>query len=844
MAIYVSKISGNFSSSTTWELVDSNSILLSATGNTIVTTSYVGSSTFTPGAVTVTGAGLMLTTRSASPTGTFDIQLYNATLAVQTNLVTINVSDLPSIPIANAVITYFRFSSPSLLSSTQSYQIRLRTSSSSQITCYRDGVVANWSRFITTSTTGNPTASDNIYVIGQYTGQGASSSVTVTMDNNTPVQYGSMIVGSKGICDWLTQSTTQLWLGGDAWQPTATSAQTSLLICDGVFQMGTSMSRIADSVTASLYINSTVINSSRILTNQNGTFRAAGKTFSNSWTTLTVDLSATGTTASVASTSGWSVGDEIVIAPTSRTTTQFERRGLSSISGTTIGFTASTFAHSGTGNFAGEVINLTRNCKIYGVSSTTRTYMVTNVVGSIIDIDSVEIIQFGTTNGAVYTFGNQVTPYFALVKNCSFRDGGVGIALTTSGNYSNVIIDNNVYHSTNASTPGNFISGAAPASVGISTNSYISNNVLVYAVGISSVGGIYIPNCIIDLENNRIAGYNTGGGGIVYGLSTYYLKTGKFNNNIVRSSGNGFVIAAIDTLDTGYHQTGNKSIRNVNYGFYLQPGVNSRIENLVAIGNSVANILIQNVQSQMDNLFINNAIVQGETSFTCPYGFYTIGVVPTSTAFQTNVTFNNCSFGTHSTSDIRFNTATNVVCNLIFNNSYFTSAIELSQPSFMSKGSRVSIQRANGVNGAHRTYFRDGLLTLDTSIYRSSTKSVRLAPTSASLSQSFGNKIIPVKASSTPTISVWVRKSATGSGDSSSYNGSQPRLWLKQNSALASFSNYDDIVLATASAANGTWEQLSATLPVVPYEDTAFEVYVDCNGTTGWVNIDDWRVSQ
>jgi len=843
MALYVSKTSGNFTSAGTWELVDSNSQLMSVTGSTLVTGVYVASSSFTPGAVTVTGIGLLLNNRATVPSGTFDVQLYNVTLATQTNIVTVNVSDISLITNSLTWI-YFRFSSGSLLSATQSYQVRTKTSTISQITLYRDATVGNWSRFITTSTTGNPTASDSLYVVGQYTGQGTSASVTVTMDNNTPVQYGPMSVGSKGIVDWATQSTTQLWLGGDLLQPTQTNQNISLYVNDGVFQMGTTTSRIADSVTASLYINAQVLNFGRIYLGYNGVFRASGKTFSNSWTTLSSDLSVSGTTASVASTSGWSVNDQIVIAPTSRTATQFDRRGLSSVSGTTIGFTASTNAHSGTGNFAGEVINLTRNCKIYSVSQTARPYLISAYAQTTIDIDSVEFIYFGTTNGAVYTGGNHPTPYFTTVKNCSFRDGGCAIFLQTTGSFSNTIIDNNVYHSSNSSTPYNFINANSPASVGISTNSYISNNVLVYSVG-AALGAINILNCIIDLENNRIAGYVPTNGGIVYGASNYYLKTGKFNNNVVRASGNGMIIAAIDTLDTGYHQTGNKSIRNLNYGFYLMPGVNSRVENLVAIGNSLANILFfYNVQSQMDNFFINNAIVNGETSFTSTYGIYSVGVLVTGIQFQANATFNNCSFGTHSTSDIRFNTATNMVCNLIFNNCYFGSAIELSQPSFMSKGSKVSIQRANGVNGAHRTYFRDGLLTLDTTINRSSTKSVRLAPTSAAYSQSFGNKIIPVKASSTPTISVWVRKSATGFGDSSTYNGSQPRLWLKQNSALASFSNYNDVVLATASAANGTWEQLSATLPVIPYEDTAFEVYVDCNGTTGWVNIDDWRVSQ
>jgi hypothetical protein len=160
----------------------------------------------------------------------------------------------------------------------------------------------------------------------------------------------------------------------------------------------------------------------------------------------------------------------------------------------------------------------------------------------------------------------------------------------------------------------------------------------------------------------------------------------------------------------------------------------------------------------------------------------------------------------------------------------------------MSSGSRVAFQRIDNTVGAHRTYYRNGLLSLDTTIFRSTTKSSKMTPSSATIYQQFGKKLIPVKANSTPTISVWVRKSVVGDG--SAYNGSQPRLWLTNNPAIALFPSYDDIILATASAANGTWEQLSATLPVVPYEDTAFEVYLDCSGTIGWVNVDDWRVSQ
>ena len=45
------------------------------------------------------------------------------------------------------------------------------------------------------------------------------------------------------------------------------------------------------------------------------------------------------------------------------------------------------------------------------------------------------------------------------------------------------------------------------------------------------------------------------------------------------------------------------------------------------------------------------------------------------------------------------------------------------------------------------------------------------------------------------------------------------------------------------TAAVGTWEQLTATIPYTAYSTGGFEIYVDCDGTAGWINVDDWSVS-
>jgi hypothetical protein len=59
---------------------------------------------------------------------------------------------------------------------------------------------------------------------------------------------------------------------------------------------------------------------------------------------------------------------------------------------------------------------------------------------------------------------------------------------------------------------------------------------------------------------------------------------------------------------------------------------------------------------------------------------------------------------------------------------------------------------------------------------------------------------------------------------------------LKANPAIGITT---DTVIATASAAAGSWGQISGTTAAAS-DDGVFEFVVDCDGTTGWTNVDDW----
>ena len=124
----------------------------------------------------------------------------------------------------------------------------------------------------------------------------------------------------------------------------------------------------------------------------------------------------------------------------------------------------------------------------------------------------------------------------------------------------------------------------------------------------------------------------------------------------------------------------------------------------------------------------------------------------------------------------------------------------------------------------------------DTTIFDVGPSPQRLVPSSTS--QKLWSTIfqVPITSGSVTSVSVRVRKSTAGDG--TAYTGNQPRLILRLNPTVGSSTYDNDIVCATASAAAGTWETLSYTLPVAVTDNVGMEFYTDCDGTTGWINID------
>jgi hypothetical protein len=237
--------------------------------------------------------------------------------------------------------------------------------------------------------------------------------------------------------------------------------------------------------------------------------------------------------------------------------------------------------------------------------------------------------------------------------------------------------------------------------------------------------------------------------------------------------------------------------------------------------------------------------LNGDTSFATTNGF----IPATAAGGIAGITiFDNCEFSTVSgiktahTIDIAH---TNLPCytQVILRNTKLGAATPVGAQAQLRFNGYVASTKHNQVAGDHRMWLRYGILSTDTIIFNTASPSMRIAPTSATMKLEsaplYQGLKVAVNNGGTVTVSVYTRRSSAGDG--AAYNGAQPRLIAKANPALgASFDS--DVVLDTHSAADGTWEQLSGTTPAVT-DNGVVECVVDCDGTVGWVNLDDWAVS-
>lgn len=862
MALLMAKASGNLTASTTWGVVDSTSHLNAENATEhVVTTAYSGtrSAAFTPGAIEIDGIAVKLSERLGT-TGTMSVQLEldSDNSAVAGTEVTINVADLPAAleTDLNGGWILFKLSAPVTLLAATAYQVAAKTSSATQVELWKDATSQNISRALRTTTEQAPVAGDDMIITGEKTGAGAETVLTVTMNETATTDYGtngtSLVTPGMAICD------------GGILRYGATAATNyyfklssqMIVYSGGELDIGTVATPIPRDSTAVLEFDPAA-DGDRVLTiRTGGTFIAQGLSRTSGKNVvsckLNTDEAAAQTTLGVDTDTGWLNGDEIVIASTTRTGSQTEKRTLSANANASDMTVSSglTNAHSGTSPTQAEVILLTRNVKIRSATSTIVTAIMCEE-GAVVDLDWVEMYYLGNAGSGQRGLELDTTTGSVNVDYCSIHDvedEGIYCDNTTQVS-TNIFINNTVLYNCNATE----ISNSATIRMGGSMS--VTNCILLLCYGGSADGVVAIVHAASSQYSNVIFTGNTiqpagtnAAFNIDAGISNGDITGFVFQNNVIHSGGgNGIGISSLSvtpsiTFANPLLFENTKIYRMTGSGISISQATAAKkisFATLELFGNTTNNIIVTGNNTL---LYLDTATLSGDSTFATTNG---INVQAYTFVYVSNSTLGVASgIKVAHTNDINVST-TLLYAGVLLHNTTCASTVELTGQSNMGDVPelnliRIGSQKHDQTAATHRSWVKNGMISTDATagLFRTATPSERLTPNSASLKLYSGIKKVAVASGATVTISCYVRESEAGDG--AAYNGARARLILKKNPAAGIAS---DTVIDTATAASdGAFEQLTGTTPSVS-DDAVLEFIVDVDGTTGWVNVDDWSAS-
>lgn len=831
MAQLYSNSTGNFTSAGTWSVVEPTTfqaaIATQEAASTATTTSFVGAVTFTGVSSTLDGIALKISTRSAAPTGTFMVRLAIAGVAVANTTVTVNVTDIP----LGISWTFFKFPSNVTLTGATAYSVQVVSSTNAQVTVFRKSATAgDWTFALRTTTTQAPGAGDSMIVGGEWDSAGVNSSWTVTMNNTAATQFGSGTTGTAAIeCN---SNSTFIWGTAATTSYVLNIAGALYLNNASTYSQGTSGTPIPSGSSGKL----TIVEASNVQfgieCRAGSNFNSGGNALTNNSALLAADASAAATSLTTNISTGWKNGDVIALASTTRTRTDAESKALTGdASGTTLAITALTNAHSGTSPTQGELLNITRNVSIAGTSTTLQAYI--NIAATaIVNLQATEFFNLGSATASKRGIDIATTTGSCTINNCSIHDFqvtssiGLNVAGAASNNYT---LTNNVIYNI--------------ASIGVSTvqttgTTYTLNQIIVIAAGTGAASDGF---SILDLGGTTISNLN---GNSCQGPGILMTDTTALSTNIFATI-SGLTSHSNSTFGLSFSGitgvTNNPLSTFSNLTLWRNNSVNLNIANSFAFiidtatifGALNSNINIGNTEG--DNIYLKNMTVNAGSTFVCP-----VGLTFSSDCHEVYV--DNSSFGattTHATGDIV--AVLNVFNRLITRNTTLSSPTIVASSTSLTEGSFISLAKLNGTPGNHKTFKKYGTITPDTVIFNSAGTSTRLTPNNALVNDKLQSTIgkFAVVSGQSATITVFVRKSVVGDG--TAYNGNQPRLMLRVDPACG-LTGDNDIVLATSTiAGNGAFEKITAVTPAIT-DNAAYQIYVDCDGTTGWVNIDDFSV--
>lgn len=832
MAVKLSRASGNWTNNSTWCTVDSTSYSNSESANTTLTTSYVASSGFTPGAITVDGIAVKLASRQGT-TGTISVHLAISGVEVSGTLVTIDVADLPACTSTdlNGGWQFFKFASSVTLLAATTYTVEAKTSSSSQVNLF-SASGSNWSRALVTSTTGAPAAGDDVIVCGEYVSSGSNSTITVTMDETATTDYGAastslvtpaIAVCGKGILSFGTSAATNYNL----------KVSGNLIVYSGAtFNIGSVGSEIPRDSTAVLNFDcATNVGFGMVIRNlatfnSQGLSRTAGKNVY--FCKLNTDESAGSTSLSVDTDTGWLDNDEIAVASTTRTYTDSEIGALngnaSSNTLTVDGFAGAggglVAVKSGTSPTQSEIILLTRNVRIQGASTTLQTYIDIKATATV-DCDWTEFKWMGSATANkrgidVLCTGTGSSNF----QYCSFRNFAVA-------SFFGFNIGNNSTSSTVYSNNVSYRVAANHLTIGSGATPVVENNIFMRN-DTSNVSIVSCGNSAFNFNNNTIV--SSRGSAFAMSSSTNAATWTITNLTIHSGDSTGLAVGSMrsGTID------GVKIWRQNSNGILFNAGLCDNVFKNFEIFGCNTNSITANVSSLFVNNRFENLVASGDSTFSTTN---CLNFSSTTATDYLELEFINCDFnpGTgikvaHTSSDLA---VANANFRFLFVNTRFGAPSDVAGYTSMNKSSFIASERHNQVAGAYKTWKRYGTMESETTTVHSGTKSMKVSPLilgSEKLETSgvYGGFQVAVESGNTVTPTVYVYEDG-------SYNGNRARLIVKRNDALGITS---DTVLDTATAASdGAWEALSGTTSAVT-EDGVLEFVVDCDGTAGNLFVD------
>jgi hypothetical protein len=833
MAMLISRATGNFTSSSTWGVADSatGSQLTNPTAMTATTASYVYSSTFT-GTNTKVCDGVVLFVRRVNTLGTFTVALSDDNGVTATRSVTVDAADLP----ASESWVFFKFASTLTLDGGTDYRVGVVSSSAGSVNVCRDATAGNWGRLISTTDTAAPAAGDTMLVVGEWTGSGASTAYAVTMDNTATTDFGTSAtsgtpaqtnpgtfsgiqIGQNGTLSWGTAATTNYYL----------KLSGNLVVWSGgTYNMGTVATPCPRDSTMYLQLDCAVNGDFGLVVmnlgvcNIQGQSRTSGKNIT--FCRLTANAAANATSLTVDTDTGWLDNDQIAVTSTTRTITQSEAGFLNGAAGastlTVDGFAGTAggvqFAHDGTAPFQAEVMLLTRNVRISGASASLNAYVLLNFVPTC-DFDWAEFFWIGTGTAPRrgIEYGNSgPTSGDVNIQYCSIRNSGRCFFILGGGGGACVFSNNTCWNSTHGV---NFA-----AASGLFT---CNNNV---------VSLVTTDPCITAARNgtfeNNIVSSSASSGFLFSGAGGQGAPTSFIGNEVHSCTGGGFNMgfsrnSSVSCDDLYAWRCGSSGI-TAPAAFADLTVTNSTITGCVfglAFGNP----------SNGAQVVMNNVGMSTEASYAMTNGI-TYATTAGSESSGLSVSLTNCTINS-STADISVGQGRN--CFIALQNCLLSGPSEVANQSSLLTTSNIKSSKHDQTEGAFRSWFGTGRIDRDTTIFNNAAPSERLTPISSTLKFQSAPRLVAVDDGTTVTVNVYVRKSVVGDG--AAYNGGEPRLIVKANPACGIAT---DTVLDTMTASAGSWEQLTGTTATVD-ADGALEFVVDCNGTTGWINVDDWSVS-